>query len=423
MANERIIKELVSPNDLDYFSTINQENSWLNGYNKESYLKLLERPIPSNKKEEWRYTKISEAVNQFFLKAKENKTLSYVFDKNESIDDDIHIYFYNGTYYHQGELPSYITTLKISQDHPYFESKIYDDNKIKDCLINDLNTILLSDMLSIETKNNQKIDKMIRIINLSHKDCALSPRISVKLASNSSLKVFEHHQASESSVLNNNIDIHLEENSTLDYFKLIDKQIHSHDLTSQKINIGENSCVNLFSLDSGADTSRSNIDVELNGDNSAIVINALFTPSEALHSGNQLKINHNAKGTKSSLDFRGILDDSSAGVFFGKVKVHKNSSQTIANMSNQNLLLSDYAKISTKPILEIYNDDVECSHSATSGNLDDDKIFYIKSRGIDEKSAKMFLVQSFAAKIIDKIKHANMRETFNNHLLKSLKIN
>ena len=174
MANERIIKELVSPNDLDYFSTINQENSWLNGYNKESYLKLLERPIPSNKKEEWRYTKISEAVNQFFLKAKENKILSYEFDKNESIDNDIQIYFYNGTYYHQGELPSYITTLKISHDHPYFESKIYDDNKVKDCLINDLNTILLSDMLSIETKNNQKIDKMIRIINLSHKDCALS---------------------------------------------------------------------------------------------------------------------------------------------------------------------------------------------------------------------------------------------------------
>ena len=92
-------------------------------------------------------------------------------------------------------------------------------------------------------------------------------------------------------------------------------------------------------------------------------------------------------------------------------------------MSNQNLLLSDYAKISTKPILEIYNDDVECSHSATSGNLDDEKIFYIKSRGIDEESAKKFLVQSFAAKIINKITLTNMRETFNNYLLKSLKIN
>ena len=73
MANERIIKELMNPNDLDFFSSINQENAWLNRYNKESYLKLLERPIPSNKNEEWRYTKISEAVNQFFLKAKENK--------------------------------------------------------------------------------------------------------------------------------------------------------------------------------------------------------------------------------------------------------------------------------------------------------------------------------------------------------------
>ena len=79
MANERIIKELMNPNDLDSFSSINQENTWLNGYNKESYLKLLERPIPSNKNEEWRYTKISEAVNQFFLKAKENKNLQNIF--------------------------------------------------------------------------------------------------------------------------------------------------------------------------------------------------------------------------------------------------------------------------------------------------------------------------------------------------------
>ena len=194
---------------------------------------------------------------------------------------------------------------------------LYDQAQNNYCFaINDLNTILLSDMISIETKSNQKIDNVIRIINLSHKDSVLCPRVSINLASNSSLKIFEHHQTQESSVLNNSIDIHLDKDSTLDYFRIIDKQVQSHDLTSQRIKIGENSSVNLFSLDSGADTSRSNIDVALEGDNSAITINGLYTPSENLHSGNQLKINHIANKTKSSLDFRGILDDQSAGVFF-----------------------------------------------------------------------------------------------------------
>ncbi|MBT3993932.1 MAG: Fe-S cluster assembly protein SufD [Gammaproteobacteria bacterium] len=424
MANKQIIKDLVNSNDLEYFSSINEENTWLNGYNKESYLKLLERTIPSINNEEWRYTKITDALNQYFLKAKENKTLPNNFKTNKyDNNEDFCIYFSNGVYYHHGKLPPYINTLKISKNHTHFEDKIYNSNKVNDCLINDLNTILLSDMISIETKSNQKIDNVIRIINLSHKDSVLCPRVSINLASNSSLKIFEHHQTQESSVLNNSIDIHLDKDSTLDYFRIIDKQVQSHDLTSQRIKIGENSSVNLFSLDSGADTSRSNIDVALEGDNSAITINGLYTPSENLHSGNQLKINHIANKTKSSLDFRGILDDQSAGVFFGKVKVDKTSSQTIANMSNHNLLLSEYAKVSSKPILEIYNDDVECSHSSTSGNLDDDKIFYIKSRGIDEKSAKAFLVQSFAAKIINKITNTNMRQIFNTHLLHSLKIN
>ena len=193
MANKQIIKDLVNSNDLEYFSSINEENTWLNGYNKESYLKLLERAIPSINNEEWRYTKITDALNQYFLKAKENKTLPNNFKTNKyDNNEDFCIYFSNGVYYHHGKLPPYINTLKISKNHTHFEDKIYNSNKVNDCLINDLNTILLSDMISIETKSNQKIDNVIRIINLSHKDSVLCPRVSINLASNSSLKIFEH---------------------------------------------------------------------------------------------------------------------------------------------------------------------------------------------------------------------------------------
>ena len=100
------------------------------------------------------------------------------------------------------------------------------------------------------------------------------------------------------------------------------------------------------------------------------------------------------------------------GVFGGEVYVAQEARDTQSDMKNRNLLLSDHARINTKPVLEIYNEDVQCSHSATSGCLDNDKTFYIQSRGIEEADAMNILIRSFASEIIEKIKNSQMKKNF-----------
>jgi Fe-S cluster assembly protein SufD len=112
------------------------------------------------------------------------------------------------------------------------------------------------------------------------------------------------------------------------------------------------------------------------------------------------------------MDYRGIIRDNSTGVFGGTVYVDKNAQKTQSDMTNRNLLLSNNARINTKPVLEIYNEDVQCSHSATSGHLDYDKIFYIQSRGVCKKEARDMLIQSFADEFINKITNRRIRDAF-----------
>ena len=153
------------------------------------------------------------------------------------------------------------------------------------------------------------------------------------------------------------------------------------------------------------------------GKKSEISYSALFTPNNDLHSGNQIKINHEASDTKSNIKVRGVLQDQSNGVFYGKIKVNENVIKTSAFMENKNLLLSDDASISSKPILEIYNDDTECSHSATSGSIDKEKLFYLKTRGIDEVEAKSFLINSFIEEISGEIRNKKIQDAFTRYLL------
>ena len=151
-------------------------------------------------------------------------------------------------------------------------------------------------------------------------------------------------------------------------------------------------------------------------ENASVNLNTLFSPSEKLHIDNQLKIKHIGEKCESSLDYRGILKDKSTGVFGGVVYVDQEAANTQSKMTNRNLLLSDHARINTKPVLEIYNEEVQCTHSATSGHLDEEKLLYIQSRGIGESDAMNILIQSFASELVEKIKNSQMKRTIQEYL-------
>ena len=399
------------------------EADWLNNLKKETFARLKNQSIPSKKDEEWRYTNTEPFIQKCFeLVAKKSisnlKNGKSFAQKNNA--DNIFIYYADGEFCFADNLPPYIKTLRNSEDQVNFETLLNVEDKKIHSPFTDLNTLLLSDALIIETLKNQKIDAIIHIIICSDIEQNISPRLLIKLRENSSIRIFEHCHTSNSCVINSLTEVNCEKNSQLDYFKIIDEQEDGYHLNLSNIRLAESSAFNLFSLDSGANISRNNINVDLVEENASVNLNAIFSPSEKLHIDNQLKIKHIGEKCESSLDYRGILKDQSTGVFGGAVYVDQEAADTQSNMTNRNILLSDHARINTKPVLEIYNEDVQCTHSATSGSLDEEKLFYIQSRGIGESDAMNILIQSFASELIEKIKNSQMKRIFQEYLFQKL---
>ena len=414
MASKKINSYLNEHTDdsIDYF-TKKIGIKWLEELKVKTLIDLKEKAIPSKKDEKWQYTNIEPCIEKSFelfarkndrKKSKKNKPL---IEKNN--DKDIIIYYHNGYFFSQQNLPNYIKTLSTSEEPETFKSLL---DRRSSNLISDLNILMLSDVLVIETLKNQKIDDIIHIVICSDNEKNINPRFIFKLQENSSITIFQHQLASHDSVTNGLSDINCGDHSSLELYKIIDENDNGYQIDTQNITLAKNSRLNLFTLDLGAEISRTNINANLVEKNASININALFSSRKKLHIDNQIMIKHLAEECFSSMNYRGIIRDNSTGVFGGTVYVDKNAQKTQSDMTNRNLLLSDNARINTKPVLEIYNEDVQCSHSATSGHLDYDKLFYIQSRGVCEKEARDMLIQSFADEFINKITNRRIRNVF-----------
>ena len=415
MASKKINSYLQEYTDdpIDHL-TKNSGIKWLEELKVKTLIDLKEKTIPSKKDEKWQYTNIEPCIEKSLeLFARKNdrkkskKSNNPLIEKNN--DKDIIIYYHNGYFFSQQNLPNYIKTLSTSEEPETFKSLL--DRKSSN-LISDLNILMLSDVLVIETLKNQKIDDIIHIVICSDNEKNINPRFIFKLQENSSITIFQHQLASHDSVTNGLSDINCGDHSSLELYKIIDENDNGYQIDTQNITLAKNSRLNLFTLDLGAEISRTNINANLVEKNASINIHALFSSRNKLHIDNQIMIKHIAEECRSSMNYRGIMQDNSTGVFGGTVYVDKNAIKTQSDMTNRNLLLSDNARINSKPVLEIYNDDVQCSHSATSGHLDYDKLFYIQSRGVCEKEARDILIQSFSDEFINKITNRKIRNVF-----------
>ena len=415
MASKKINSYLQEYTDdpIDHL-TKNSGIKWLEELKVKTLIDLKEKAIPSKKDEKWQYTNIEPCIEKSLeLFARKNdrkkskKSNNPLIEKNN--DKDIIIYYHNGYFFSQQNLPNYIKTLSTSEEPETFKSLL--DRKSSN-FISDLNILMLSDVLVIETLKNQKIDDIIHIVICSDNEKNINPRFIFKLQENSSITIFQHQLASHDSVTNGLSDINCGDHSSLELYKIIDENDNGYQIDTQNITLAKNSRLNLFTLDLGAEISRTNINANLVEKNASINIHALFSSRNKLHIDNQIMIKHIAEECRSSMNYRGIMQDNSTGVFGGTVYVDKNAIKTQSDMTNRNLLLSDNARINSKPVLEIYNDDVQCSHSATSGHLDYDKLFYIQSRGVCEKEARDILIQSFSDEFINKITNRRIRNVF-----------
>jgi Fe-S cluster assembly protein SufD len=196
----------------------------------------------------------------------------------------------------------------------------------------------------------------------------------------------------------------LEEDSEVEHIRIQSNSINTHNIANLHVSQGPNSRYNFFQYADGSKMARSNIYVDLDGKDSKCRINCLSLSRGDQHLDNSIRVNHNSPYTYSSQLGKSVLFDNSTGVFNGRTVVKKDAQKIEAHQSNKNLLLSQAAKMNSIPQLEIYADDVKCTHGSTTGQLDDDALFYFQSRGIPRDEAFILLISGFVGEVMEKIK-------------------
>ena len=367
---------------------------------REKFLKNFKK-FPSPKNEPWRLSRLSELsrkiiapkwhVDKTSVKYKNILKNPYTIifvdgvyrkDLSDEFFDDVKISFHEIS-----EFESFLETFKNEQtfNHPTFN----------------LTSCCTKELVKIKIKKNSKILKPIEIIHIADSpEYTIHPFILFDIEENCSLTISEIFKT-KSGLIAPLQYIKLGRDSKLDFIRVFDDEISTHNLSLSLKFLEDNANCKCFDLIKGGRFTRSESHAFLKGVNSSIDLNCIYLSSRNQHHDFTSVIFHEVPNCNSSQVVRGVLNDKSSGVFQGKVIVNKNAQKTNAQQMSKALLLSDLSKSNSKPELEIFADDVICSHGATVGDLDKDEMFYLLSRGISEKKAKSILIEAFIYETVE----------------------
>jgi Fe-S cluster assembly protein SufD len=288
-----------------------------------------------------------------------------------------------------------------------------------------LNTAFAQDGIFIYVPDNVTVPDVIQMVNIvdSEQNLLLQARNLVILGNNSHLRLVQCDDSINHryTFINSVSEIYIGKDSSVDHYKLQNKDEHSTLINSLFFSQEAGSTLSSCSISLNGGIIRNNTVVKFRGENSSADINGVYLMDKNQHIDNHVFIDHAAPRCQSNELFKGILDDHASGVFNGHVIVRKDAQQTNAYQKNRNILLTDKATMDTRPFLEIYADDVKCSHGATVGQLDADAMFYIRSRGISESNARVLLMYAFAAEVVHKIAIPELRQRIDDMVKKRLR--
>jgi Fe-S cluster assembly protein SufD len=271
-----------------------------------------------------------------------------------------------------------------------------------------LNQALFSDGAFIFVPAGVAVAEPVQLIYISsakHNGETILPRNLVIAEANSRLTVVESYLSTGDAAYFTNAvtEIVAGDNAFVEHVKVQDEAVAAFHMATIAGEFGRASHVNVHSFALGAKLSRNNIRTKLAGEGLECILNGLYLTKDEQLADHHMIVEHAQPHCASHEYFNGILDDKSKGVFHGRILVREIAQKTDAKQTNKNLLLSDDASADTKPQLEIYADDVKCTHGATIGQLNDESIFYLRSRGIPTETAKRMLIHAFAGEIIERI--------------------
>ncbi len=293
-----------------------------------------------------------------------------------------------------------------------------------------LNTAFAHDGAFIHLPDNIILEEPIYILYLngSDEDHVISqPRNLIITGKNSQLSIVESYLGlSEKKYFTNTLtEMVINENTIVDHYKIQNENLNSFHISKTQVNQERGSTYSSHNVVLGGSLVRNNVNTVLNGEGCETNYYGLYFTRENQHIDNHTLVDHAKPHCHSNEFYKGILSGGSRGVFNGKIIVRKDAQKTNAYQSNKNLLLSNAASIDTKPQLEIFADDVRCTHGATVGQIEDEAIFYLRSRGVSEENARSLLVNAFASDVIDFMRKDTLKNEMNktiNDLMKNISI-
>ena len=395
-----------------------------NSFQRSAYEKLLHLDFPTTKNEYWKYTRLNKISNSKFQIPNFSGTIKSVEDKKNSINklsevtkseifSSHYLVIENGIL--REDLSQYenlffsVTVLKNKslEDHKLINTSIDQKN-----IFSALNTAFFSESIIITFLPKSNIDEPLQLIFISTgKNTISNPRILIHAQKSSQTKIAASYISldSESSFTNSITEFFIDENATLVYDKIQNENASSFHISTEEVTQSKNSTFKLNTATLDGALVRNNINISVNGENCETHMNGIVISKGNQHIDNHTFVNHKVANCISNENYKYILEDRSTGVFNGRVIVQKDAQKINAYQKNANILLSDFAQIYSKPELEIYADDVKCSHGSTTGQLDEDAVFYLQARGISKAKAKKLLVSAFISDIVKEFSSEGQR--------------
>ena len=376
---------------------------------------LLHLDFPTTKTEFWKYTRLAKLAQLRLNQEKIRENEQVV----APLTDNGIVRITNGYITSFSKEIAGLTITPFSKCSEQQLSLIGEKADLKQNIFLALNTLYSQEGLFIEVEENAQIEGVFQLLFHAHGENCFAPfRVFIHVKKGSSFKLIQQFTASGEHLFSLPIVEYLiEENARISCDKLQMENASSfllcEDYSIQKRN--STVLLNTFSI-SGAWV-RNNSSFLIEGENCETNLNGAYLLKDLQHLDNHTIVDHIAPHCNSNELYKGILSGKSTGVFNGKVFVRPNAQKISAFQSNANVLLSDDASVNSKPELEIYANDVKCSHGSTTGQLDEDAVFYLRARGLSEKSARSLITQAFIAEVVDKVEQKEVQDFIKNKLV------
>lgn len=381
--------------------------------------------FPTKKEEAWKYTSLNAILkNDFTVFPKTESNIQYSDVKKYFLHevDTYKVVFIDGVFSsHLSETTHEaidVCLMASALTKPKYKSVIDTYfNKIanKDESLTSLNTAFANEGAYINIPKSKVADKPIEIMYFSTGNEAalmVQPRNLIIVHENAQVQIIERHQSlSENPVLTNSVtEIFAEKNAIVDLYKIQNDNDTANLVDNTYVSQQQDSSVAVNTFSFGGNLTRNNLNFYHFGEHIVSYLNGITIIGEKQHVDHYTLVQHATPNCESHQDYKGIFSDKSTGVFNGKIYVEREAQKTNAFQKSNNILLSDKATINAKPQLEIFADDVKCSHGCTIGQLDETAMFYMQQRGIPQKEAKALLMYAFTNKVIESIKIPELKQ-------------